>query len=40
VRPELFLPPGDRFKTAMAEADPRVLVDLLVPGESTEVAAT
>ena len=37
VHCELFLPPGDRFKTAMAELDPAVKVDVLVPGESTEV---
>ncbi|HET6987574.1 MAG TPA: MBL fold metallo-hydrolase, partial [Kribbella sp.] len=39
VKPELFLPPGDRFKTAMAELDPEVVVELLVPGESAEVVA-
>jgi L-ascorbate metabolism protein UlaG (beta-lactamase superfamily) len=39
VKPELFLPPGDRFKIAMADVDPAVKVDLLVPGESTEVTA-
>jgi L-ascorbate metabolism protein UlaG (beta-lactamase superfamily) len=39
IKPELFLPPGDRFKTAMAEVDPAVKVDVLVPGESTEVSA-
>jgi L-ascorbate metabolism protein UlaG (beta-lactamase superfamily) len=37
VKPELFLPPGDRFKIAMADVDPAVKVELLVPGESTEV---
>ena len=39
LKPELFLRPGDRFKTAMAELDPAVKVDVLVPGESTEVVA-
>jgi L-ascorbate metabolism protein UlaG (beta-lactamase superfamily) len=39
LKPEMFLPPGDRFKTAMAEVDPAVKVELLVPGESTEVMA-
>jgi len=38
VRPELFLPPGDQFRSAMAELEPAVKVNLLVPGESTEVA--
>jgi L-ascorbate metabolism protein UlaG (beta-lactamase superfamily) len=38
LKPELFLPPGDRFKTAMAELDPAVQVDVLAPGESIEVA--
>jgi L-ascorbate metabolism protein UlaG (beta-lactamase superfamily) len=37
LRPELFLPPGSRFKAAMAEQDPAVRVELLAPGESTEV---
>jgi L-ascorbate metabolism protein UlaG (beta-lactamase superfamily) len=37
LKPELFLPPGDSFKTAMAEVDPAVKVDVLVPGESIEV---
>jgi L-ascorbate metabolism protein UlaG (beta-lactamase superfamily) len=37
VKPELFLPPGDRFRAAMAEVDPAVKVELLVPGESFEV---
>jgi L-ascorbate metabolism protein UlaG (beta-lactamase superfamily) len=37
VKPELFLPPGDRFRRAMTLANPEVKVDLLVPGESTEV---
>ncbi len=37
VRPELFLPPGDQFRSAMAQLEPAVKVDLLVPGESTEV---
>ncbi|WP_406056353.1 MBL fold metallo-hydrolase [Kribbella sp. NBC_00889] len=37
LKPELFLPPGDRFKTAMAELDPAVRVELLLPGESAEV---
>ncbi|MFI5692630.1 MBL fold metallo-hydrolase [Kribbella sp. NPDC051586] len=39
VKPELFLPPGDRFRAAMAEVDPAVKVELLVPGESVEVPA-
>jgi len=39
LRPELFLPPGEEFEKAMAEVDPAVRVDLLVPGESTEVVA-
>ena len=38
-KPELFLPPGEQFKKAMAEVDPAVRVDLLAPGESTEVGA-
>ncbi|MET7282495.1 MBL fold metallo-hydrolase [Kribbella sp. NPDC005582] len=38
VRPELFLPPGDQFRAAMAELEPAVKVNLLVPGESIEVA--
>ncbi|MGW6278118.1 MBL fold metallo-hydrolase [Kribbella sp. NPDC055071] len=37
VKPELFLPPGERFKIAMADVDPAVKVELLAPGESTEV---
>jgi L-ascorbate metabolism protein UlaG (beta-lactamase superfamily) len=37
LKPDMFLPPGERFKTAMAEVDPAVKVELLVPGESTEV---
>ncbi|MFC0625167.1 MBL fold metallo-hydrolase [Kribbella deserti] len=37
LRPELFLPPGERFVTAMAELDPQVRVDLLEPGDTTEV---
>lgn len=37
LKPELFLPPGDRFKAAMARVDAAVRVELLVPGESTEV---
>ncbi len=37
LKPELFLPPGDRFKAEMASADARVKVEVLVPGESTEV---
>jgi L-ascorbate metabolism protein UlaG (beta-lactamase superfamily) len=40
LKPEMFLPPGDRFKTAMAEVDPAVTVEVLVPGESTEVMGT
>jgi L-ascorbate metabolism protein UlaG (beta-lactamase superfamily) len=39
LKPELFLPPGDRFRAAMAEVDLAVKVELLVPGESTEVVA-
>jgi L-ascorbate metabolism protein UlaG (beta-lactamase superfamily) len=39
LKPELFLPPGEEFKKAMAEVDPAVRVDLLAPGESTEVGA-
>jgi L-ascorbate metabolism protein UlaG (beta-lactamase superfamily) len=34
-RPELFLPPGERFRTLVA--DRPVQVDVLEPGESTEV---
>jgi len=37
LKPELFLPPGSRFKAAMTELDPAVQVKLLAPGESTEV---
>lgn len=37
VRPELFLPPGDLFRTLMAAVDPTVRVELLAPGESAEV---
>jgi L-ascorbate metabolism protein UlaG (beta-lactamase superfamily) len=37
VKPELFLPPGDRFKAAMTEVDPAVKVEVLVPGDSIEV---
>lgn len=39
VKPEWFLPPGDRFKAAMTEVDPAVKVEVLVPGESIEVPA-
>ncbi|WP_410787530.1 MBL fold metallo-hydrolase [Kribbella sp. C-35] len=39
VKPDLFLPPGDRFKAAMTEVDPAVKVEVLVPGESIEVPA-
>ena len=39
MKPELFLPPGDKFKAAMHEVDAAVKVELLVPGESTEVVA-
>ncbi|HEY3562796.1 MAG TPA: MBL fold metallo-hydrolase [Kribbella sp.] len=39
IKPELFLPPGERFKTAMTEVDPAVKVEVLVPGESLEVSA-
>jgi L-ascorbate metabolism protein UlaG (beta-lactamase superfamily) len=38
LKPELFLPPGDRFKAAMTELDPDVKVDILLPGESIEVS--
>ncbi|WP_020387201.1 MBL fold metallo-hydrolase [Kribbella catacumbae] len=38
LKPELFLPPGEQFKKVMAEVDPAVRVDLLMPGESTEVS--
>jgi len=38
LKPELFLPPGSRFKAAMAEVDPEVTVALLLPGESIEVS--
>jgi L-ascorbate metabolism protein UlaG (beta-lactamase superfamily) len=38
VKPELFVAPGDQFRAAMTELDPAVKVDLLAPGESTEVA--
>ncbi|MEV6287061.1 MBL fold metallo-hydrolase [Kribbella sp. NPDC051770] len=37
LKPELFLPPGDRFKAEMAAVDAGVKVEVLVPGESTEV---
>jgi L-ascorbate metabolism protein UlaG (beta-lactamase superfamily) len=37
LKPDLFLPPGEKFKAAMYEVDPAVKVELLVPGESTEV---
>jgi L-ascorbate metabolism protein UlaG (beta-lactamase superfamily) len=37
LKQELFLPPGERFRAEMAALDPEVRVDLLVPGESTEV---
>ncbi|WP_198676062.1 MBL fold metallo-hydrolase [Kribbella monticola] len=37
LKPELFLPPGSRFKAAMTALDPEVRVELLAPGESTEV---
>jgi L-ascorbate metabolism protein UlaG (beta-lactamase superfamily) len=37
LRPDLFLPPGAQFAAGMALTDPDVRVDLLVPGESTEV---
>lgn len=39
IKPDLFLPPGERFRSAMAEVDPAVKVELLVPGESIEVSA-
>ncbi|MFF0268774.1 MBL fold metallo-hydrolase [Kribbella sp. NPDC004536] len=39
IKPELFLPPGERFKTAMTETDPAVKVEVLVPGQSLEVPA-
>lgn len=37
LRPDLFLAPGERFRLAMAEADSTVKVEVLEPGESTEV---
>ncbi|ADB32114.1 conserved hypothetical protein [Kribbella flavida DSM 17836] len=37
LKPDLFLPPGDRFKAAMAELDAAVEVKVLMPGQSTEV---
>lgn len=37
LKPHLFLPPGDAFKSKMAEVDPAVQVEVLVPGASTEV---
>ncbi|MFI5708037.1 MBL fold metallo-hydrolase [Kribbella sp. NPDC051620] len=37
LRPDLFLPPGEEFKKVMAEVDPAVEVELLAPGELTEV---
>jgi hypothetical protein len=37
MKPELFLPPGEQFKAEMHEVDAAVKVELLVPGESTEV---
>jgi hypothetical protein len=37
LKQELFLPPGERFRAEMAALDPDVRVELLVPGESTEV---
>ncbi len=37
LRPEMFLPPGERFRDVMGELDPAVKVELLVPGESAEV---
>jgi L-ascorbate metabolism protein UlaG (beta-lactamase superfamily) len=37
LKPELFLPPGDRFRAAMHKVDAAVKVELLEPGESTEV---
>ncbi len=39
LKPDLFLPPGDKFKTAMSEVAPEVSVEVLAPGESTEVDA-
>ncbi|GAA3150650.1 L-ascorbate metabolism protein UlaG (beta-lactamase superfamily) [Kribbella aluminosa] len=39
VKPELFLPPGERFKTAMTDVDPGVKVEVLTPGGSLEVPA-
>jgi L-ascorbate metabolism protein UlaG (beta-lactamase superfamily) len=38
LKPDLFLPPGERFRTVMGSIDPEVRVELLEPGESTEVA--
>ncbi|TDU86781.1 L-ascorbate metabolism protein UlaG (beta-lactamase superfamily) [Kribbella voronezhensis] len=37
LKPDLFLPPGSRFEAAMTALDPEVRVELLAPGESTEV---
>jgi L-ascorbate metabolism protein UlaG (beta-lactamase superfamily) len=39
IKPELFLPPGQRFRTAMAELAPSARVEVLAPGESTEAEA-
>lgn len=39
MKPELFLPPGERFKTAMTDVDPAVKVEVLTPGDSLEVSA-
>jgi L-ascorbate metabolism protein UlaG (beta-lactamase superfamily) len=38
IKPELFLPPGERFKTAMTDVDPAVKVEVLAPGESLAVS--
>ncbi|HEU4946091.1 MAG TPA: MBL fold metallo-hydrolase [Kribbella sp.] len=37
LKPELFLPPGEQFRAAMTDTSPQVQVELLGPGESTEV---
>lgn len=39
LKPDMFLPPGERFRDAVAELDPAVKVELLVPGESAEVVS-
>ncbi|MEV6268570.1 MBL fold metallo-hydrolase [Kribbella sp. NPDC051936] len=37
IKPELFLPPGERFEAAMKQLDPEVKVKVLAPGQSIEV---